>query len=554
MILDPYRFGSGSPTKAPGVGSIALAGVAPTFEIADPDGSNVVLLLHLNGSDGDTTTTDSSGLNKVVTITASHGAAIKTAAAKFGATGFKGVTSSSDIGGSMLATLGSEGVFAGDFTIEWFADPQGSNQVMAYFAGGAYVYANFLNNYDGASGTLALSTTYSGYKHVAISRRSGTLYVFLDGVLSSSVSYSGSFNASTIEWGRFVPNNNLYMTGYIDEVRVTAGVGRYVANFSVPTVPFLDPTSRAFSIPAGSISLTGRAPAAARNTSISPPTGAITTAGNAPVTGPLSTFQANLWAAYGITLQLSTYAGSAIRVRKSTGGDTTTEQDIGFVGSALDTTALATFAGSETVVITKFYDQSGNGRDFVQATGANQPRITNAGVYDGFVRFDASNDELLTSATTGTGSVFSVAGKMTFRQNTPTQVMYAAGTGAGGQTIAQVYVPSGANQIDVYIANTAASAGDRTFTSGVSFPVGPEVIGSVHALGAGSAALACRLYRAGSEITGASGGNPTGSYTAQTWRLGSGGGANYANLNVYSFAIWESNQAANMAAIATAMA
>lgn len=270
--------------------------------------------------------------------------------------------------------------------------------------------------------------------------------------------------------------------------------------------------------------------------------------------GALDSFSTNLWAAYGITRQRSSsvYSGSAIRVRKSTGGDQVSELDIGFVGSVLNTSDLATFAGSETVVVTKLYDQSGNGRDLVQATGANQPRITAAGVYDGFVRFDASNDELLTTATTGTGTVLSTSSKCTHRSATPTQVVYAVGTGAGGNSIAQVYIPNG-NFIDTYTGGSTGSPSDRK--NAQVFASATTVYGHMHNLTGGSDALCSRMWIGGLEQTTTnSSGTPTGNLTAQTLRLGSGGGANYCAVNVYSFAVWEANQASNFASIATAMA
>ena len=73
------------------------------------------------------------------------------------------------------------------------------------------------------------------------------------------------------------------------------------------------------------------------------------------------------------------YAGSAIRVRRSSDN---VEQDIGFSGNALDTTALSSFIGANSGFVVTWYDQSGNGRDITQTTTAAQPRIVNAGIID----------------------------------------------------------------------------------------------------------------------------------------------------------------------------
>ena len=67
----------------------------------------------------------------------------------------------------------------------------------------------------------------------------------------------------------------------------------------------------------------------------------------------------------------SAYAGNAVRLRRTTGG----EQDIGFVGTDFDTAAATAFCAATTCFITTWYDQSGNARHLTQATAANQPQF-----------------------------------------------------------------------------------------------------------------------------------------------------------------------------------
>lgn len=77
-------------------------------------------------------------------------------------------------------------------------------------------------------------------------------------------------------------------------------------------------------------------------------------------TGILDTYT-GAGAAYGVRKLLNAYSGSCIRVVRSSDS---TEQDIGFDGSGnLDTAALASFVGSNTGYVGKWYDQSGNGFD-----------------------------------------------------------------------------------------------------------------------------------------------------------------------------------------------
>lgn len=114
--------------------------------------------------------------------------------------------------------------------------------------------------------------------------------------------------------------------------------------------------------------------------------------------------------AYSIARKLRTaYAGSAIRVRESSGD---TELDIGFDGDGnLDETALLAHTGSNNGFIVKAYDQSGNSNDWVQATAGLQPRIVLSGVVDKINSkpaivsdLTAASQDFLTSTFTGASS------------------------------------------------------------------------------------------------------------------------------------------------------
>jgi hypothetical protein len=81
-------------------------------------------------------------------------------------------------------------------------------------------------------------------------------------------------------------------------------------------------------------------------------------------------------AAFSVRKLRTAYAGSAIRVRRSSDN---TEQDIGFSGGNLDTSALTTFVGANNGFVVTWYDQSGNARNATQSTAANQPQIVSSG-------------------------------------------------------------------------------------------------------------------------------------------------------------------------------
>jgi hypothetical protein len=71
------------------------------------------------------------------------------------------------------------------------------------------------------------------------------------------------------------------------------------------------------------------------------------------------------------------YTGNAIRVRRSSDN---AEQNIGFTALGnLDTTALTSFCSGTNGFVTTWYDQSGNARNAIQTSAANQPQIVSSG-------------------------------------------------------------------------------------------------------------------------------------------------------------------------------
>jgi hypothetical protein len=82
--------------------------------------------------------------------------------------------------------------------------------------------------------------------------------------------------------------------------------------------------------------------------------------------------------AYSLRKLRTAYSGSAIRVRRSSDN---TEQDFGFVGNELDTASLLTFCGAVNGFVTTWYDQSGNGRNAIQASAVAQAAIVSNGSF-----------------------------------------------------------------------------------------------------------------------------------------------------------------------------
>ena len=86
------------------------------------------------------------------------------------------------------------------------------------------------------TGTTTLSATT--WYHVAVARSSGTVKLFVNGTEEASASDTTNLSVS-IQWVG-ADNTSNVMNGYIDDLRVTKGVARYTANFTVPARAFPD--------------------------------------------------------------------------------------------------------------------------------------------------------------------------------------------------------------------------------------------------------------------------------------------------------------------------
>jgi hypothetical protein len=102
--------------------------------------------------------------------------------------------------------------------------------------------------------------------------------------------------------------------------------------------------------------------------------------------------------AYSLRKLRAEYEGSAIRIRRS---QDDAEIDIGFNDDgSLNTDLIASHCADKNGFVTKWYDQSGNSRDAVQATSTKQPAIYEAGAHvkdsnsRSFVKFDDTDDVL----------------------------------------------------------------------------------------------------------------------------------------------------------------
>ena len=73
------------------------------------------------------------------------------------------------------------------------------------------------------------------------------------------------------------------------------------------------------------------------------------------------------------------YSGNCCIVRRSSDS---AELTVGWSSNEIDLASIEAWAGSDSVFVKTWYDQSGNGRDVTQSAGASQPRLYNAGVLE----------------------------------------------------------------------------------------------------------------------------------------------------------------------------
>lgn len=214
-------------------------GILSASSAADPYFANVVLLCHGNGTNGQTTFTDSSSSAK--TLTRLGDAQVTTTDAKFG----NGCILFDGTGDRVSAADSNDFRFGtGDFTIEaWvrLATTGAFRGIVRFEASGTSYHLRVTSGNALSWGTSADSITVGSlaantWYHCAVARASGSLRVFLDGSSSTPLTFTTDLSGTS---GTFYIGGNTFLwNGRLEEVRVTKGVARYTANFVPPTAPF----------------------------------------------------------------------------------------------------------------------------------------------------------------------------------------------------------------------------------------------------------------------------------------------------------------------------
>lgn len=207
----------------------------------DPYFNNVSLLLHMDGSNGSTTFTDSS--SNALAVTPTGDAQISTAQSKFG-----GSSALFDGSGDYLTTSSTELSFGvGDFTIEgWMYVLTGSSYhaIVSCIPGSdnnsLYVYNSTLVWYDGGNRASSAVFALNAWHHFAVARQDNVIRVFLNGIKSSSDYNPGAkvIDGGSVRIGTRGALGSEFFHGYIDDLRSTKGIARYTSDFTPPTAPF----------------------------------------------------------------------------------------------------------------------------------------------------------------------------------------------------------------------------------------------------------------------------------------------------------------------------
>ena len=206
----------------------------------DPNFANVSLLLHMQGSNGGTTFTDSS--SNTFTVTPFGNAQTSTAQYKWGSASglFDGTGDYLTVPANAAFNFGT-----GDFTIEWWYRYTSLSDYQYFFDIGSngtalrILNGNVLLGYAGGGVTVSatITTLSTGvWYHMAYVRSGSTHTFYIDGVSKASASYAGSAGSGTdaLTIGNYGGGGAYSINGYVQDFRVTKAVARDPAEMPAP--------------------------------------------------------------------------------------------------------------------------------------------------------------------------------------------------------------------------------------------------------------------------------------------------------------------------------
>lgn len=223
--------------------------IPPAFPVglADPYWDKVVLLMHMEGVNGSTVFKD----EKNHAIGGTINTRLSTERFKFGSSSYKNTENNYIAGDHADFAFGK-----GDFTIEcWVNNTQrghsssyGISGIIGMGQAGGIAGVGLAINSAGTVTAAAYganmvtgqeAVALNEWTHLALARVGNTARLFVNGKLSGTAQNEWDLTATRLSIGTgymaYVSNG---FNGFIDELRITKGVGRYVEPFTPPTAPF----------------------------------------------------------------------------------------------------------------------------------------------------------------------------------------------------------------------------------------------------------------------------------------------------------------------------
>jgi hypothetical protein len=228
-----------------------IAFIASCQSQADPYFSAVSLLLSGDGANGSQVFTDTSSSPK--TVTTYGNTQVSTSVLKYG-----NGSMYFDGAGDYLSTPASSAFAFGSasFTIEMWYYPVSvtSSWPFMWSNGNGYptncisindrhaqhntVFSVTLGNYQPSNDTALNGSTAvvnNRWYHLALVRNGTSISLYVNGVSEATITYSGSLDSGTSEASIVGGSTSAYCNGYIDDLRITKGVARYIGNFTPPS-------------------------------------------------------------------------------------------------------------------------------------------------------------------------------------------------------------------------------------------------------------------------------------------------------------------------------